>query len=350
MAANKSKLLIDPIIRYLGHRVSKAGDTPLLLPSEMELCAHFCVVRGTVRRALAVMVKQGLVIRLPGRKGYFSNPKFSHALPYMVGVIVGNGFYTCLGHGSDAVFSAFSDTLRELFCAYHFLSLPVSENTDEIIAEIKNCVLDAVLLIAPNKKLIAVADQLIEEGFPTVVAGCLWDSSIPKSKYNYFGHDFAFNGQCRAQFFLDNHCHEVVYCAKKSVATDHFSQVMKDAGFPFPEQHLLQNAEQVERVLPELLEKNAIDGLVCDGNATRYNQVFKILSQCKNLDSVKILVEDEPQAIITLQKYPEIKTYKIPHLNIIRTSTMAGKKAGALIKRIFRGKQARQKEKPVLLK
>jgi DNA-binding LacI/PurR family transcriptional regulator len=264
--------------------------------------------------------------------------------------LVGNGFYTNFGYGSDAVFASFSKNIRDLFCDYHFLSLPMTNTLQQNLQEIKNCLLDALLFIAPDERLIAVADHLINEGFPAVVAGCTWDSSIPALKYNYFGYDFAYGGICRARYFLENHCHKLVYCAQKNVSTESFRRFLNEAGVCFPESNLLQDAEQVGRVLPELLLQDAVDGIVCDGNARRYDQVFKILMASGKKDSVRLLVEDEPQAIVTLSKYPDLKADKIPHVNIVKTSELAGKKAALLLKKILTGKQVRKTEKAVLLK
>ncbi len=46
------------------------------LPSEAELCQHYQVSRGTVRRAIADLVQQGLVHRAQGRGTFVSRPKF----------------------------------------------------------------------------------------------------------------------------------------------------------------------------------------------------------------------------------------------------------------------------------
>lgn len=50
------------------------------LPSELELCRHFAVSRGTLRRALADLALQGLVIRQQGRGTYVAEAKFEGAV------------------------------------------------------------------------------------------------------------------------------------------------------------------------------------------------------------------------------------------------------------------------------
>lgn len=46
------------------------------LPSETDLCAHFGVSRGTLRRALHDLENQGLIVRRQGRGTFVAKPKF----------------------------------------------------------------------------------------------------------------------------------------------------------------------------------------------------------------------------------------------------------------------------------
>jgi GntR family transcriptional regulator len=50
------------------------------LPTEEELCRHYAVSRGTVRRAIADLVQQGLVHRKQGRGTYVSSPKLEGSI------------------------------------------------------------------------------------------------------------------------------------------------------------------------------------------------------------------------------------------------------------------------------
>jgi GntR family transcriptional regulator len=45
------------------------------IPSEVELCRHYRVSRGTIRRAIADLVQQGLVFRRQGTGSFVSQPK-----------------------------------------------------------------------------------------------------------------------------------------------------------------------------------------------------------------------------------------------------------------------------------
>ncbi|HEU0060150.1 MAG TPA: GntR family transcriptional regulator [Hyphomicrobiaceae bacterium] len=46
-----------------------------IIPSEQELCAHYGVSRGTVRRALESLARDGIIERHPGRGSFLCRPK-----------------------------------------------------------------------------------------------------------------------------------------------------------------------------------------------------------------------------------------------------------------------------------
>jgi GntR family transcriptional regulator len=50
------------------------------LPTEEELCRHYAVSRGTVRRSIADLVQQGLVHRKQGRGTFVSSPKLEGSI------------------------------------------------------------------------------------------------------------------------------------------------------------------------------------------------------------------------------------------------------------------------------
>ena len=90
----KAELMTTPIKFYLRQFVTKAGVEPRAIPSERSLCARFNVARGTVRDAICQLEEDEVLIRLPGRKGVFSNPLFHTSPIWTVGLIAhGNGGY-----------------------------------------------------------------------------------------------------------------------------------------------------------------------------------------------------------------------------------------------------------------
>src|SRR5690242_16490272 len=58
------------------HIVSGRWRPGTELPSEPELCRHFAVSRGTLRRALGDLAAQGLIVRQQGRGTFVGSAKF----------------------------------------------------------------------------------------------------------------------------------------------------------------------------------------------------------------------------------------------------------------------------------
>lgn len=72
------------------------------LPSETELCNHFGVSRGTLRRALGDLENQGLIIRRQGRGTFVAKPKFEGSVlgsyrNYRVGAVPHDAVSRLLG-------------------------------------------------------------------------------------------------------------------------------------------------------------------------------------------------------------------------------------------------------------
>lgn len=51
------------------------------LPSESELCLHYGIKRGTARKALDLLVSDGLIEKVPGKGSLVSDPNIQHSAP-----------------------------------------------------------------------------------------------------------------------------------------------------------------------------------------------------------------------------------------------------------------------------
>ncbi len=72
------------------------------LPSEPDLCTHFGVSRGTLRRALGDLENQGLIVRRQGRGTFVAKPKFEGSVlgsyrNYRVGAVPHDALSRLLG-------------------------------------------------------------------------------------------------------------------------------------------------------------------------------------------------------------------------------------------------------------
>ena len=85
-AAWQAQLTLEPeVVSPLYHQIKENITRQIVsgrwlsnheLPSENDLCAHFGVSRGTLRRALDDLENRGLIVRRQGRGTFVAMPKF----------------------------------------------------------------------------------------------------------------------------------------------------------------------------------------------------------------------------------------------------------------------------------
>lgn len=327
----RKQLLTEPIKRYTIRCVAKAGPEPEQLMGEMELCDKFKVGRGTVRRAMASLIAGGYVILLPKRRGYFTNPEFSEQTPFRIGIIVASGFASSMAYISAEAFCGFAESMHGFFCTYDFLTL-TSDHPETVVAEIRNTAVDGLLWISPEDPFVEAIDRLLAEKFPVVSIENVYLPLYRKPRYNFFAYDYFFAGECRAKYFLREKCKNIIYCTENVDSVKQFAETLHQGNVPFDNHSVFASVEQITTCLPELLSRNKVDGIVCDGPTSRYNALFKTLSAHPNGSTVKILVEHEPQAILMTKHFPHLKIAEIPDVNMLKTSYRMGKKAGNLLK------------------
>ena len=136
MMYNGNKILkTEFVIRYLLGRIRQSGPEPELLPGEMELCAQLNVSRVTVRRALESLSAANYIIRLPKRKGAFSNPEMAKNVPCTIGIVASGCPFQM--NGSSAIsLSSFLKKMGacELFSwEYVFLSINPDDDPDPVV-------------------------------------------------------------------------------------------------------------------------------------------------------------------------------------------------------------------------
>jgi len=78
-------VLVPEVVSPLYHQIKETITRQIVsgrwrpgheLPSETDLCAHFGVSRGTLRRALDDLQNRGLIVRRQGRGTFVESPKF----------------------------------------------------------------------------------------------------------------------------------------------------------------------------------------------------------------------------------------------------------------------------------
>lgn len=331
----KTVLRINPIMDYLKRLVIKSGSVPELLPGEMELSEKFQVSRGTVRRALDTLIRNGYVIRLPKRRGYFTNPALAGQSSFHIGVLVARAQVAGLAAPSMMIFSAFAESMGFSFpwdC--EFITLP-SQNPKQIISELRNSSFDGLLWIALPEQYSCVVDELLNCYIPVVAVENVYVENRTPPSNNFFAYDFSYGGECRARAFLKTNCRKLFYCGTHAATAEHFGKVLREQHLPFDETHILENLDDIPEKLTGLLDGDLVDGIACDGGTLRYDKVFSTLSSHPKGKNVTVLIEREGLVLLNREKYPEQPVLELDTLDIGKTSRRAGKLAGNLLRQIL---------------
>ena len=342
MPTHKEQLLTEPISRYIIGLVRKSsGSETTQLPGEMALCDKFHVGRGTVRRAMASLIRRGFVQMLPKRRGYFSNPAMAHVSQYQIGILVASGFMAAMAAPTAACFRGLSEKLEKSFFGYTFLSLH-SFDPEVIEREIQDSMLDGVCWFAPEEPFVKALDLLSDKNFPTVsVENPYWPlENHPKC--NFFAFDFTYSGEVRARYCLRHNCRRVFYSSANERSTARFMEMYREQGIPFSEKNIIREVESMEPVLKPALDRDQVDAVVCDGDSKRYLELFHLLAGHPNGARVRVLVEREPQEVELKNRFPGLIVEEIPNVDIFASSFDVGKRSADLLMQMILQKKTFQ--------
>ena len=334
----KSNLLILPIIQYVTSKVSQSGETPQLLPGEPVLCEKFGVSRGTVRRAMAYLIERQIVIQLPKRRGYFSNPKFTNSGELNIGVLVSSGYFSSMSYYSSDMYSGFLQGIRPLYCAIQFLN--VSSGDPETVAALpEQNGLNALLWLCPGDDNLPAVDRLIDLSFPVIAIENPYIVNRIRPGRNFLVYDQLHAGELRAKQVLGSGFRSPLYCAERGKVQEAFAQCINRNGGDFRPENILSNQEIPVRLDPRN-DLASFDCIVCDGDRKRYSMLLNSLRRHPDGKKIKVFLEKEINSEDLVPDYPELDIEYIRALDMRATCFNAGKRAGTILRGILSGKKA----------
>lgn len=306
----KAELMTTPIKFYLRQFVTKAGVEPMAIPSERSLCARFNVARGTVRDAICQLEEDEVLIRLPGRKGVFSNPLFHTSPIWTVGLIAhGNG-----GYASEFPFevgilqSGFFPAMPRdsFFCNIMF---PDRFPEEELFRFFSNQNLDAMVWFGPGEFYAGLIAGLRRNGTPlfTVNITKQMKFSLPDSPYDFYPEVTALDLVMRTVKEIAPK--KALFCFQKDKR--HFclwgQRVVEEMDLPGIQKEIRHlDAVQTDQ-LGELLRADPeITVLYTVGNwYLRQTYIVEAIEKSGRRDLV-IVLENNTSSIALKQKHPEL--------------------------------------------
>lgn len=331
MSRIKAELMTPPIKFYLRQYVTKAGEAPMALPSERILCARFNVARGTVRDAIRQLEEDDVLIRLPGRKGVFTNPRFYNPHVRMIGLIS----HTSGGYASEfpaevaliqsGFFSAMS---RNAF--YCNIMFPDRFPEEELIRFFSNQNLEVMIWFNPDLFYRDLIIRLRDGGVPLFTASATYrvKFSLPESPNDFFPAFTALDSILRMVKTISPRA--ALFCFHKD--KQHFcewgNKVMEDAELGGIRKEIRNFDSSRTDILSGILRQDPdITVLYADGGwYLRKPFVVEAVKESGRKDIV-ILLENNYSSLLLKKEHPEMNLVVIDAAPILESYRKTGETA-----------------------
>ena len=252
----------EPVRRYLLSLARHTGSQPEKIPAERDLAELLGVARGTVREAIASLEKQNYLIRIPGRKGAFTNPQNADTVLISIGILAPDNWFN---RKRQQILRGFSDVLFEngIDFSFHF-ELSNGLTRPQLIQNIR---------YSGYSLLLNLDEDCIQDN-------AIPDIGIPVINYRRdLLSDEVHAGHLIADFFLKRGCREVIYWCPDTNRYCHFQERMREnhaeCRHETPDQ--VGKAEQV--LTRSLLKKT--DGMFLGYNPYNISNMLEFLSAAK---------------------------------------------------------------------
>ena len=252
----------EPVRRYLLSLARHTGSQPEKIPAERDLAELLGVARGTVRDAIASLEEQNFLIRLPGRKGAFTNPKLADTVTLSIGVLTSVNWFD---RRHQQTLRGFSDVLFENDIDYSFhMELTGSIIDRRLIQTIRHSGYSLLLNLCED----CIQDKAIR------------DIGIPVIDYRRdVLSDEVHAGHLIADFFLKRGCRKVIYWCPDTNRYCHFQERMLEN----QAECLHETPDQVGRA-EQVLTRNRLkeaDGMFLGHNPYNISNMLEFLSAAK---------------------------------------------------------------------
>ncbi len=302
------------IRRYINSiLVKQAGNGKPVPLREVALAERFQTTRTTVQRACRELIAEGILTRIPGRAGLFVN----NESPACRGP--GVDFRILCGTGCDQVFDfaaqyiidGFTRCFRDFYCGYCYTDL-LSSDPAEVARELMEIPCYAYLWIRPAPEIYPVVEQLIDSGFPVVIAASYYDSNVPPPESNAILFDYETPGRERAEWIHKNHFRRPLIYSGCSEMIEALSKQLESYGEKFDSGSVVwfSSSSEILKKLPETVHKFKPDCLVADGLIYR---AFNLLAaDMPELKDIPIYLDNSPESQPFRERYPDWKIYLPP--------------------------------------
>ncbi|MBR2425182.1 MAG: LacI family DNA-binding transcriptional regulator [Lentisphaeria bacterium] len=298
MAYHRTSMATEPVRRYLLQIIAKSGAEPERLLPERDLAEKLHLSRVTVRRAIKELEDVNYIIRIPGRRGAFTNPAMSSNAEHAIGIVVSQNY---IGQLFSLFLSGISERLYESGVHFCFsLYCKPDKSVQEIAFELENSGYDCLVWHTQSPEDLEVISLLQQHNFPVLT---ICNPNYPEwgtPEKRWYNFDFDDGGKIQASYFLQKKCKRVIYFGKNCNVMPSFQKELKEHGIRVDETSDFTQ-------LKTFLDAGA-NGIYCQHDEALTKDLLFYISSRKDLAGVPILLP--PRLMST--RYKE----DFPHLNI----------------------------------
>jgi len=269
------------------------------IPSERILAAEFKVSRYLLRQCLAELARENIIKK--GKRKQGNVMVGLHPWKRRIGIVTADGI-NCPYIDHPKVFNGIMN-----FFDRHENYLPqimTFRNIEEFVLKIDQYELDSVVWIASNKKNVEKINKLPLEKKKRIslVVG---DSLKPLIKHNSVSIDYEDLFDKRIQGLIDKGMRRFIYIAINSKYKDKLIAKLKKNDIEWDESMQISEASSIPEQLPDLINKNKPDVIICDGGFGFYELFSQTLAQQKKTYPL-ISVSNNWRMRKSLLNFPEL--------------------------------------------
>ena len=313
-----------PILLARGSILERIGElkgADGLLSPERELCERIGVSRGTLKKAIAQLKAEGVIVSVPRRGNFITCIKRKHNIAILIGEGTGAAFVQ-----SPKVLNGILDTLEERNCWTRMINLRDPEQIEDLY--IQNA-LDGLIWYNPKPQMFPHIAKILKEGrialsFPVVSDGANGErlKAFPGC---YTSMDYRETGRIRADYFLKRGHRRIAYVGKWEGNNTYnaFRERLNDAGILHSPELNFASIEEISDRLPSLLAEGAFSAMVSDGGIPMLETLFLVLNGNKDSAKIDLLVDSIQELRQMLTAYPSVKISALcvaPHYEIGRAA------------------------------
>ena len=308
MICYKNSFATEAVRRYLLQLIAKSGPEPERLPPERELAERLHLSRVTVRRAIEELENMSYILRLPGRKGAFTNPAVASEVEHTIGIVVYQNYV-------GQIFSQFLSGLSgELYrCGHHYnfsLFQRSGSSASQVAFELENSGYDCIVWHTQAPEDLEVIRLLHLHKFPVFT---LCNPNFPEwgmAPGQNYGLDMQQAGEAQAAFLLKKQCRKPGLCCSGGVSamTEAFQRKLAENGVSAGAENFFCSAGSFLDCLDVLLEKG-MDGICCSLGEPQILALLAALSAHEKAHRIPILLQSRNFSIRCRAEYKHLQIF-----------------------------------------